>query len=919
MGVTDPRFMPEPCATPDDQVDPEQAARELAKEYGLGGEAKKRLFGLAKDRDVNYFVTRAMDMAFAMRKHPVGRKIVHMLLDQGDRARSLAEYFGRRWERLVNEHGGVEGKAFGEFHEALMDMDERKEWPTNDELVDLGLSRPARLLFQEYRRLMPKALMLINVVRKAHGLEPIAGIQGVFFPHEMNGNYRMTVDGARYVGPRGSAWDTQADALDAAYLHMRMHPEDVGKVAIVADYKSRMKYAILGDPSDFADLNETLSAVSRGSSLSEEDVAEAYRKGLTKSGFKTHLLPRKGRPGYDQVNVGNVIQRYFNALPWWASAEWTKVRIRDSLAGQLDPAREPHTVRALQRFIAQVYGLPGGVEIAFDQLINKFIEGPTGQAIGRLMQLGEAVPLVRPVARKLNPLRFSPTRPSARLSHGARAITGDLKMGLLNIGVMTTHLMHLPTNVWPTVGSKYFVQGLHDAIHMRRDMRAAYNWGEVHGVFKASLLDDAPGGPLSRAIERATRGRSDLTREVVAGIWRPIGVSERLIRQATFFGVYRALKDKGHAGERLLRLATDDTMKEFPELGKYNERYLLEVTKRATEIIANRYDRASRPWWTTGAAGGLVGQFKSFIPNTIALEKRLWDLGGTENRARALAPLGVMMALGGMAGGIPFAHQLDDAWRFITSGLDPEGKGGTSPLDSLYMTLRHDFGRKTAELIYRGIPALAGIDATRRVGFSHLHLEGPKDIAGAFFSTLIDAMLYLHFHDLEHAGQIAPGLGNAITAFEWQQEMMAKDQYHRERLRFTPHQSDIWKRVFGWEPLRQAQTTDIERITGRYETERVKSKAAYVDQMLERLKAKDTEGYRALQEEAIGHDILITPEELQKELETKRKPTLQRRYESLQKADRPWFLKEFGPELREEQKREGDAARALAGARGGAE
>jgi len=890
----------EPCVGID-----AQAAEKIATEYGLGDDVARRLRGVGED--VPYWLTRAMDMAFAMRRHPVGREVVLRLLEQADRAKQLKKHFGARWEKLVAAAGP---DAFAEFHRALL-ASEEQAWPDDQALRDRGLSRPARQLFNEYRRLMGKSLWLMNMVRKAQGLEPIAGIKGVYFPHEFNGNYHATVDGKMLVTPSGSSWDTQADAFEAVHRHLVAHPADVGKVAIHADFNRKLQHVILGDPSEFGDLNRTLAAVSRGSSLSEAEVADAFRQGLRKTGWKTHMLPREGRAGYDTANVKTVIQDYLNTLPWWASAEIAKADIRDTLAGKLDPEVEPHAVRALQRYVAQVYGHPGSWEITTDQIMNRAMHGPVGRLLSRYLTPLEATPLIGRVAKAVNPSRFNPARPSARLSTQARSLAGDLKMGNFSYGVFVTHMLHLPTNVWPTVGTKYLALGLRDVFVNTPEMTRAYRWGLAHDVFKAQLLDDAPNGPLSNLLLKATKNLPDLHRQLIFMAWRPIGLSEMWIRQAAFFATYRALKDKGVAGERLLRLATDDTLKELPDLQKHTERMVLELSKRATELIANRYDRASRPWWTTGAYGGLVGQFKSYITNTIGLQKRLWDLGGS-NKIRAMAPLSVMLTLGGAAGGVPFAHLVDDAIRFLTSNFDPEGRGGISPLDNFYVFLNENLPPPAAEAFYRGLPALGGVDLTRRVGFSHLHLESPKDLAGAFASTIYDTMLYLYFHDLEHAQQISPGIGNIIQAQQWADENMARDPWHRDRMRFPVSGWDIVKRFLGMEPLEQARTTDVLRITGREQVARTRQRALYIDQMIDALKHDDDPTFERLQAAAAAANMPVSPEDVLKEIAEKQKPALERRLESLPKSMREEYTRRWGPILAEQQEKEQAAAAARA-------
>lgn len=933
-----------PCPTPNRKELrrlSDKQIRDLAESFGLKGTDEVKNFTHWFRRgteDTPLWVWSLMSPDFAARRHPILGPMVRILQQQSDDARRINQRFGGRWDKITGYDRAtgkirkMTAKEQAEYASVILKTEETNWIPDAPKdprkrvegviyLDDLPLSKKVKEVYREHRRLMPWALKVINITREARGLEPIKGIKGVMLPHEFDGNFHLEKDGKLLYTIHGSSWDTQADAFEALRHHFRLEPGDVGHVEIVADYQKRLSFAVLGDPEHSGALNEALEAVARGSHVSTEKTAQWYREGLHKHGFGTHMLPRMGTEGYDTVNVVRVMSEYLNAMPWWATAELARNDLRE-FAGKLDVKKEPHSVYAFMRFIAQTYGLPGGLEMQLDQVVNNFTQTKAGRAWARVAGKLESVPLISRPAKFMNPDRLNPVGPMRRATMRGRGLTSDLKLGFMSWSVAMAHALHSPINVLPAYGMKYWAMGFKSALlaHWTPELKGAYDWGINQGVFKGNLMDDAPGGPFTRQINRAADlvHANDTVRTIMMSIWRPLSLSERVLRQSAFFGALHALKDEGVTGHRLLRLATDDAMKEFPQLDKATEKFMLDMAKRVVDQVAFRYDRASRPWWTTAGMGGPVGlmggQFKTYITGSIALEKRMWDMAGTYEtfpermggRARALAPLAIATLFGGVAGGIPLAHLIDDATKYLTSGGDPEGKGGYSPLDETYMWFRHNIGGPAAEALYRGIPALEGMDISRRVGFSHLHLENPKDILGAFPNTLMDMVHAITFHDLEHATMLAPGIGNIYQAFRWWEDGYAEDPYHRSRLRFTPTRADIVKRAFGIEPLRQAKMTDIARIAERAKVSYAKDRTSYVDQMVRAWKADDMNEYTRVEAEALAHEprIVITPTDIAKEVAAKGTGVLERRAKEMPKALRPWYETEFGPELKAEKERE---------------
>jgi hypothetical protein len=920
-----------PCPTPQEtrqelREKSKKELRELGRTFGLDAKDAERYATQVHD-EPNSLVAFLMPPDFAMRHHPVLRTVVKILMRQGDESKRINKHFGSLWDKVTGydrRTGAIRGMTEaeqGEYMRAMLATEE-KEPLTDAQLRDMKISKKAMAVYRLHRRLMPHALQVINIMRDAKELPPITGIKGLMFPHEFDGNFHLQVRGKPLYTPRGSSWETQADAWEALHDHLSQHPEDIGHAEIIADYQRNLSFAVLGDPERFGQLNELLAAVARGSSVPPAKAAQWFRDGLRKHGFGTHLLPRMGHEGYDIRNAIGVMSEYLNALPWWTTAERARGDIR-ALLGQIDPAKEPHSIFVINRYIGQVFGLPTAGEIQIDQVVNKMRTGKLGRVLTRAMTPLESLPLIRRPAQFINPQRWNPERPSRRFVMRARGLTSDLKIGMMSTGVTVTHLLHSPVNILTTYGPRYWSKGIREVMLHNDLPRHVYDWGLYHDVFKGNLLDDAPGGPFTRTIDRvATKvGANDTVRDFMMSVWRPLSLSERWMRESAFYSAYYALRDRGETGRRLLELATDGAMKQFPELNKYNERFLLETAKKLVDDVAFRYDRSSRAYWTTAGPGGLLaGQFKTYVMGTMALQKRMWDMGGTRNRVRALMPTAMMVALGGVGAALPLAHQLDDAFRFVTSGFDPEGGGGISFFDSFYEFLKDDIGGDAAEALYRGLPALQGLDLSRKVGYSHLHLESAKDLAGAFGGTLADIVQSIYFHDLEHAAQLAPGLGNLLLASQWAEEG-ALDSYHRNRLRFSPTRRDVIYRMFGLTPSLQSRTTDELRLASRKAKTYGKDRAFYIDAMTKAMKQQDWDAYEKFEAEALSNDIRITANDLTKEIATKGRGALERRYESMPKAAKPWFLQQFGADLEAEKQREAEAdarraGRALDEARG---
>ena len=762
---------------------------------------------------------------------------------------------------------GMSRADIDKWQDLVLRSNDNQRELTRDEAFALGATEKSYKLFRTGQYLMRRAMPVINIGREASGLEPIKGVSGFYMPHEFFGNYSLKVDGKNYVGFNGSSWERQVDALHEAYRLLKEDPNV--RIEVVPNYTTHLASMSAADPRSTVGLYRVLKAQEISSGIPEAELLKMYQDGVPPEGFRARMEPRQGKPGFQRRDLFKLYQTYFRQMPNWAAAHTARVKVMRDILPQISERTEPGLRQLLTDWLGVVYGRSTVAEAVIDDMIRR-------------------VPVVN---KYINPMR-----PTARASLFARSIVQDLKLSLGSWGVTFSHFAHFPNATLPTLGARGTAMGLRGTFFPTAEERAWLRWGEAHQVYRGFLLDESPGGPFTKLVDRVTEDLPNLPKDFVRNMLRPIGFSERVMRQAAFLGSMHLLKEEGVAGERLVRLATDNLEKKIvPEIGKSAERATLEIAKRVNELVNNRYDRASRPMIYGGPIGGLFGQFKTYIHGLIALQKRLWDLGGRD-RLRAVGSFGTMIALGGIAGGVPMFTLIDEMYKKLT---------GVSPLDELLIHLQHATKpeSKVPQVVVRGLPALAGIDMSRRVGFSHLHMERPQDILGPVASTLMDFSQYLYFHDLEHIAPIAPGIANFYTAAQWAHNQMAQDPYHRERLRFTPTAGDVIRRGLGLTPIHQVETTDQLRITSEKQQDYIAQRQQLVDRFLSAIEADDDTALDKAVDAAVEAGIMITPDDISREMAAKETPALERRAKTIPKALRPEYQERVGPFIEQEERR----------------
>jgi hypothetical protein len=874
-------------------IDPDlkTKAQEFAADLGLTRDQRITLRDMEPERPS---ALRALTSAdFALRKHPIGRKIVLSKFDAFDRAQQLLRTFLGTWHSVVGSPRGAIGeKVLGSHYAKLTPKDEAAfvraghasesmgRLLDRAELQALGLSDRAVAAYRTHNRLMHSWLSkVINPWRVKQGLDPIPHQGGFYWPHEFFGNWRITVDGAAHVTPSGASWPTEAEAYRVARTIQQEHPD--AKVELVPEYQKYL--TTLGGETygDIGTLYKAAEIFERSDRVTADMIRQAVNEKIVPSGFRRRFAERKGKLGYDTAHIFDTLESYHRQAAFWVTDQqahkgFTDARGRhhagiDELVQRIDRFKEPRTWEAIDDFLHQAYGH----ETRFEHRLNDVLSRT-------------------PLARYLDPLR-----PATQALGAGRALTARLKLGFANYGVAMAHLMHAGTNILPTLGPKYFGVGVRETLMPSARSLERLAWGERHGVFRPRLLEEAAGRAMA---PYATR-----TQAVLRGLWQPISVTERWLREIGYLGSIARLEEKGLTGDRLVRLATDDFLKQLPDLERGSEQVLRNMAKRVNELVNFRYDRASRPQAFTGPIGSMLGQFKTYITGTVQLQKRMFDLGLKDGARPLLLHLGALGALGGVTGGFPFAHLLDDTlkkWFHI------------SPLDYLLHwadDYDREHGGKTGQVVMRGLPALADADVTRRVGYSHLHLDRLQDVLGPLINTVTDFATFLMLHDVEHLAPLAPGANNFYQAWKWSTEQVARDPYHRDRVRFTPSDWDIFLKSMGIQPLAASRQTEELGFEATEVREFQAKKNDLVDRLVSAFEREDDAAVDAAMAEAAEAGIPIDAKTVRQAMQAKQTPALERRLKTVPKALRPQFYERVQPLLEQEQARE--ALRAAQGGR----
>jgi hypothetical protein len=359
--------------------------------------------------------------------------------------------------------------------------------------------------------------------------------------------------------------------------------------------------------------------------------------------------------------------------------------------------------------------------------------------------------------------------------------------------------------------------------------------------------------------------------------------------------------------DRLVQIASNLKAKEFDwitksiDAEKINRDILRALMTTINEKVNFRYDIGSRPESFRGPFGELFGQFRMFSVGTAQLWGYLGEYAASQptalGKVAASGPLaahiGAVLTLSGIMG-FPFFRLFDKMVQ--TMSMD-----NFSPMD-------YFLEKEVPQWAMRGVPALAKIDVSRRLGYGDIIPEDWEDLAGATYNTIADTTGHLYRLDLDMAArEMAPGASNVYAAFRMFRDEMVRERNTRARTRYIPTEAEVFARGIGFRPLWESRWSDELRLLRAQERRYKWTRAAAIDRAVEiaesHVGAQRTQLLRDHMIEMRDKGILISGDDVSEEMKKKRLPQPVRQLPMVPKPLRKEFIRRTKPLVQEQMQR----------------
>jgi hypothetical protein len=796
---------------------------------------------------------------FIARKHPVFAPIVDTSINALETAQRLHYWFLERKGKTAGEggwrsvHRALKPEQETKLMSALIDGDFEERVFSPEELRSRGLDESGIAAYRQTRRLLDSALhKLVNPLRESLGLPKIEGIVG-YLPHKWLGHFELydSATNTRIFDPNigPATYGTLAEARAAAQklLH-RGH----GEVYIQPRYRDFLSE--LSEIDEVGALNKLLGDLEKADRIDlRRAVQETLESGKVPTGFPRHFEHRRGKEGYDIARMPEVIDAYLSQVTRYAPMRGARELIGRVMADRSLIAREdnPGLYDAMQSYLDAWQGKQTKAERWVDDLI---VRTPLGTWL-------------------------DPYRPTRQVLGKARNTVTNLKLGMLNVSFLPVQMSQYATHVTPIVGGKYAGRGVRAWLAPTAEEA---RW--IQRADRLNLLN--PGFVRGESAGKGT-GATNLTDVSMAFA----SMGERWNRARTTVAVIHRIKDKGKY-DRIVRFAFDGDMAKVEAFNPKDMHQVFDVVRRVNDRVHFRYDVTSRPEMIRSSIGMTAGQFKSYVTGTMELWKRFYDLKAEGKTAENLSPLalhfGAVLVLGGVAGA-PLMALIDTAVHKATGGK----------LSLIDEAIKH-----LPAPVVKGVPALAQIDASRRVGQGDFIPSRARDllppIAATTYGLASDLLTYGPRAAAENA---SPTLRTILSSID---RANGRVMDRNERLAYTPDWVDFAAGTTGFRTLRESQAADEQRITRR-EVEYARGvKRDNLKAAVEAHQAGDDEAKREALERAAGARMPIGLTDMKREIQQRQMTAAERLIRSTPKTLRPGVIERLTPELEREQR-----ARAL--------
>lgn len=584
-------------------------------------------------------------------------------------------------------------------------------------------------------------LWRVDYTERIKPLTKLTGYVPHFFHKFMVYQKYTNEDGEEILVTRGSGRSLK-EAAKLANGYAKENPDSEYVIRAQGfEYDEEYNNVVVGDR-DFARMT---SHIHKNTDMSLNEARKFLREsaGAKIKGrhrFFGNMKKRKGAEGFEK-DVPWLLEHYFNASSRYVAMEhWKPQAISTYERWFGDFNAEPKT--DIARYIKNHINDMNGVPSRFEKLLNKALEKT---ALGQRLS------------------DYYNGRPALALSSNFSSFIAVVKLGLGNFASAAINFMQF-VNIGTKLNSyKWAMEGLKRALKPNKlDRRILKNSGVMNEI---TLADNSGGYSHNRDSGRVRNVLGNIKRAANKTML-PFTMADSLMRKAAILGAYyQGVTEKG--------------MK--PEPGKTISKKAMQYAKEVNFDANFDYSNVATPG-VMRAGSVLTQQMFQFQKYPIMQLEFIWNnVVHAENNAQRARFLVPYMLLAGAAGALPFGDLLNEFFSFlfgIYTGKD-ENLADECKAAMMKWAGNDPASKKLVETVIYGIPALAGIDISGRVGMSgafsgKYYGTAPSSAAGAIANALGGPVLGTAFNTIDqlHNGNpaeaikaISPALGNMIQAW----------------------------------------------------------------------------------------------------------------------------------------------------------
>lgn len=584
-------------------------------------------------------------------------------------------------------------------------------------------------------------LWRVDYTERTKPLTKLTGYVPHFFHKFMVYQKYTNEDGEEILVTRGSGRSLK-EAAKLANGYAKENPDSEYVIRAQGfEYDEEYNNVVVGDR-DFARMT---SQIHKNTDMSLNEARKFLREsaGAKIKGrhrFFGNMKKRKGAEGFEK-DVPWLLEHYFNASSRYVAMEHWKpqaISTYERWFGNFNAEPKTDIARYIKNHINDMNGVPS----RFEKLLNKSLEKT---ALGQRLS------------------DYYNGRPALALSSNFSSFIAVVKLGLGNFASAAINFMQF-VNIGTKLNSyKWAMEGLKRALKPNKlDRRILKNSGVMNEI---TLADNSGGYSHNRDSGRVRNVLGNIKRAANKTML-PFTMADSLMRKAAILGAYyQGVTEKG--------------MK--PEPGKTISKKAMQYAKEVNFDANFDYSNVATPG-VMRAGSVLTQQMFQFQKYPIMQLEFIWNnVVHAENNAQRARFLVPYMLLAGAAGALPFGDLLNEFFSFlfgIYTGKD-ENLADECKAAMMKWAGNDPASKKLVETVIYGIPALAGIDISGRVGMSgafsgKYYGTAPSSAAGAIANALGGPVLGTAFNTIDqlHNGNpaeaikaISPALGNMIQAW----------------------------------------------------------------------------------------------------------------------------------------------------------